>query len=74
MGKVVVTSWNPGFQKVEANKLLRRRFGYSLDQAKYLVEDIVEKRPVHLTVMDEEVEQFCRELDALCAVYEVRKD
>jgi hypothetical protein len=72
MGRVVVTGWKPGFQKVQTNRLLRSRFGYSLDAAKYAVEDILEHRPVCLTVNSDEIADLCKELEALGAVYEIR--
>lgn len=52
MAKIVVDGWEPGFNKVGLNQLLRQRFEYSLGAAKRAVDELLENRHIVIEVPD----------------------
>jgi hypothetical protein len=50
MVTVYLSGWNPGFNKVRLNMVLREEGGLALAEAKQLVDAILENRPVELTL------------------------
>ncbi len=52
MTKVIFSNWQPGFQKVAFNKLLRSRCGLSLAQAIDAVGTVLNREPLELLVAE----------------------
>lgn len=73
MSSIVVTGWNPGFDKIGMNKLLREQLGYSLGDAKRAVDDILENKPILLTIPAESVGKLPVELVRLGVVFETNR-
>jgi len=73
MSSIVVTGWKLGFDKVGMNKLLREQLGYSLGDAKRAVDDILENKPILLTITAESVGKLPVELARLGVVFETNR-
>jgi len=73
MIEVLLTGWNPGFDKIAMNRLLRAQFDYSLAEAKIAVDAILERQEIILTVQPEILEQITFELVELGAVFTIIK-
>jgi hypothetical protein len=69
MNKIVVTGWKYGFDKIGMNGFLRREFGYSLGDAKRAVDEILDGRPVVLTIDDDSQAILLAGLARLGAVF-----
>ena len=52
MTKVIFNGWQPGFQKVAFNKLLRSRCGLSLSQAIDAVDTVLNRESLELLVAE----------------------
>ncbi|NHZ94919.1 hypothetical protein [Massilia sp. CCM 8734] len=65
MGKIVLEGWNPGFNKIALNYLLRAQFGYSLASAKRLVDDILQNQRIELALPDAEMTDIKLALEAI---------
>jgi hypothetical protein len=74
MKSVAVTGWKPGFDKIETNNLLRLELGYSLREAKYAVDDILDGKEVNLAVQDDRIDHLVSKFEALGLVLEVRAE
>lgn len=48
--RVIFGKWQPGFNKVQFNKLLRNLAGYSLATAKQAVDDLLEGHPIKVDI------------------------
>ena len=48
MVTIQITSWESGFNKVEFNKMLRRKYGYNIAEAKKIVDDILNNKTVSI--------------------------
>lgn len=68
MSSIVVIGWKPGFDKIGMNKLLRDQLGYSLGDAKYIVDAIIENKATELVVPSEVFEQIMSDLINLGSV------
>lgn len=45
---IIINGWNKGFNKVEFNRYLRANYGYSIKDAKKIVDDIINNNTVYL--------------------------
>ncbi|MCL1633813.1 hypothetical protein M2650_04030 [Luteimonas sp. SX5] len=70
MKTIKISGWEPGFDKVAMNKLLRDEFGYSLNEAKSAVDKIVSNEPVALTVDHASLARITSELNRLRVKFE----
>lgn len=70
MSTFIVNGWNPGFNKVSMNTLLRKELGYSLGDAKQAVDNILDGKKVSLSVPSELSVKFEIELVQLHATFE----
>jgi hypothetical protein len=50
MKKVVIYEWQPGFNKVALNKLLRNKAGYSLTSAKKAVDGLLDGESIEVKI------------------------
>jgi len=67
MKMVIVSGWNPGFNKVKFTEILRNDLGYSLSDAKNATDAVLENRQVELRASDLEVEPVIEKLQAIGA-------
>lgn len=70
MVKITVQSWKPGFNKVQFNKLLRGHVGYSLSEAKFKIDQLLEGHQFEVNISSEGVEEFRARAEKLGAVLE----
>jgi ribosomal protein L7/L12 len=52
MGKIIVTGWNEGFNKIQFNQFIRSRCGFGLAEAKAIVDEILHNKPVELEFVE----------------------
>lgn len=52
MERITVVGWRPGLDKIALNRLLRDECGYSLGDAKKVVDKILENQEIDLAVQD----------------------
>jgi hypothetical protein len=58
MRRVVISNWQPGFNKVSMNHLLREHSGLTLAGAKAVVDRVLSGEQVTVEVGDETVDDF----------------
>lgn len=66
--------WEVGFNKVGLTKLLQEDFGYSLGQAKNVVDAILGNQPREIDVSDISLEEIDVKLTALRVRFSVQAD
>jgi ribosomal protein L7/L12 len=67
MKTIVIFGWKVGFQKVEFTKLLRHELGYSLSEAKFKTDAVLENQHIELRLHKAEIEQVLFKLNQLGA-------
>lgn len=69
MTTVLFTGWNPGLAKIQLTKLFQARAGLRLSSAKDAVDQILEGKPVTVTLgTADEADSFVRAAQVLGAV------
>jgi hypothetical protein len=69
MKKVVLYEWQPGFNKVALNKLLRNKAGYSLSNAKKAVDNLLDGKTIEVEIDSHyRAEEFLKEALKLKAI------
>ena len=67
MPKMRVAGWEPGLQKVKFNKLLQEQVGYSLREAKHVVDGIVNGEEQLIDVAPDRLSNFVTRAKSLGA-------
>ncbi len=65
MTTVLISGWNPGFQKVTFTNLLKSELGLTLKPAKEVTDQILDGKPVELLVPEDRVESLLRTMSHL---------
>lgn len=73
MKTIIVRGWDVGFHKVRFTQMLMSEFGYALSEAKHACEGVLENRPLHLSVRDEEAGRISSKLALLGTKTEVER-
>jgi len=69
MKKVILYEWQPGFNKVALNKLLRNKAGYSLSNAKKAVDNLLDGKIIEVEIDSHyRAEEFLKEALKLKAI------
>ena len=55
---LLIEGWNEGFNKVAFTKMLQHEFGFSLTAAKNMTDQILERRPVTVHVVETDIERI----------------
>jgi ribosomal protein L7/L12 len=63
--RIVLSGWNPGFNKVGLTKLLRAQLGHSLRRAKTVTDAVLEGQLVTVEVADGEAKKFINQINSL---------
>jgi hypothetical protein len=72
MKKVVLYEWQPGFNKVALNKLLRNQAGYSLASAKQAVDSLLDGKAIEIEIESHyRAEEFLKDALKLKAIGKV---
>ncbi len=70
--KIVIYGWDEGFNKVQFNKFLRKEYGYNINAAKNIVDDILNETEVCLETND--LVYLTKSLDGFKLKYRIEKE
>ncbi len=68
MNRVIVSGWNSGFNKIEANKIFRTHLGYDLREAKDAVDAILNGKTLEFELAEGPAARLHAELGGVGAL------
>jgi hypothetical protein len=74
MSKLILSGWNPGFNKIGLTKLLQVDLGYSLSHAKAITDSVLEGQSIAIDLDEDQFEQMGVKLSDLCTKFVLEKD
>jgi len=70
---IFITGWKPGFNKIQFGALLKECCGFSLSESKRIVDLILERNQVSITVIPEFKEYFYEKAPTLGVIFQEDK-